>query len=354
MKKGVTLRAELNVGTDSASAVAQAQRKLEAAFARANPDLKMSVVGQQASAGALVLKLYIEGQQAAPLDFVATAREALRLALEKVQPSPPTLNVGPGTGPAFGPAIDVVENEDENEGLYSPQPGRELRRARTSLAGKKKKAPPKRKKKLSGKMRPVAPPSIFHDCPLSGSGGDHHLNEVKNRTDMAPHWRNTSLQSLIELDWPQAINERDRVNWPSRDMEAVKKNEGMPIRIKGWLAAAKKEEEESCNCNSQKDVDYHLWIVDAESKADKHHRGESVVCEVTPRVRALHTRWGIRHIGKIARSLTMVRLSGWLMMDQHHAEQLGKFRATLWEIHPIMEFEVRRDGKWVALDDDEG
>ncbi|HEV7857991.1 MAG TPA: hypothetical protein VGO91_05130 [Pyrinomonadaceae bacterium] len=354
MKKGVTLRAALRVGTDAASAVVRAQRKLEAAFARANPDLKMSVLGQRASGGVLVLKLYIEGQQAAPLDFVAKASEALRLAVEKVQPASLAFNVGPGTGPAFGPAIDVVENEDENEGLYSPQPGREARGARASITGKQKKSAPRRKKKLSGKTRPVMPPSTFHDCPLSGSGGDRPLNEIKNRTDMARHWRDTSIESLKELDWPQTINEKDRPNWSSSDMEAVKQNEGLPIRIQGWLAAAKKEGEESCNCNSQKDVDYHLWIVDDKSKADEDHRGESVVCEVTPRIRALHTGWDIKLIGKVVQSLTKVRLSGWLLMDQHHAEQLGEFRATLWEIHPIMEFEVQRGGKWVTLDDDVG
>jgi hypothetical protein len=352
MKKGVTLRVELNIKTDDASAVAQAQRKLEAAFARANPDLKMRVVGQWAKAGGLVLKLYIEGQQAAPLDFVATASEALRRAIEKARPSAGKFNAGPGTGLSFGPAIDVVENEDENDGLYSPKHGREPRRPKASLPRKVKKALPRRKKKLSGRTRPVAPPSTFNDCPLSGSGGDRPLNEIKNRTDMASHWRDTSVQSLIELDWPQTINEKDRLNWSSKDMKAVKKNEGTPIRIKGWLAAAKKEEEESCNCNSQTDVDYHLWIVADKSKADKDHRGESVVCEVSPRVRALHTGWDIKHIGKIVESMTKVRLSGWLLMDQHHAEQLGEFRATLWEIHPIMIFEIERDGKWVALDDD--
>jgi hypothetical protein len=359
MKKGVTLRAELRVGTGAGgSGVAQAQRKLEKAFASANPDLKMRVLGegQSSSAGVIVLKLYIEGEQAAPLDFVATASEAIRRAVEKVQPYPAKFNVGPGAaaaGVVSGPAIDVVENEDENEGLYSPQPGRKPGKIRAPVPGKKKRALPQRKKKLSGKTRPVAPPTTFHDCPLSGSGGDRPLNEIKNRTDMSPHWRDTSIESLIELDWPQTINEKDRLNWSSKDMKAVKKNEGLPIRIKGWLAAAKGEGEESCNCNSQKDVDYHLWLVDDVTKADKDHRGESVVCEVTPRVRALHTGWDIKRIGKIAESLTKVRLSGWLMMDQHHAEQLGEFRATLWEIHPVMKFEVERDGKWVALDDDE-
>jgi hypothetical protein len=42
-------------------------------------------------------------------------------------------------------------------------------------------------------------------------------------------------------------------------------------------------------------------------------------------------------------------------MDQEHPEQLPgtthPTRGTLWEIHPIIEFEVMQDGDWVPLDD---
>jgi hypothetical protein len=39
------------------------------------------------------------------------------------------------------------------------------------------------------------------------------------------------------------------------------------------------------------------------------------------------------------------------MLDPDHAAHLGKYRDTLWEIHPITRFEVFRDGKFVDLDD---
>jgi hypothetical protein len=37
------------------------------------------------------------------------------------------------------------------------------------------------------------------------------------------------------------------------------------------------------------------------------------------------------------------------MLDQEHPEQLEKTRGTLWELHPIIEFEVRQGGDWVPL-----
>ena len=45
-----------------------------------------------------------------------------------------------------------------------------------------------------------------------------------------------------------------------------------------------------------------------------------------------------------------VRVSGWLMLDPDHRNHLGKFRNTLWEIHPITKFEVFKDGAFVDLD----
>jgi hypothetical protein len=46
-----------------------------------------------------------------------------------------------------------------------------------------------------------------------------------------------------------------------------------------------------------------------------------------------------------------VRVSGWVLMDQEHPDQLGKTRGTLWEIHPVMQFEVQQGNQWIALDE---
>jgi hypothetical protein len=47
---------------------------------------------------------------------------------------------------------------------------------------------------------------------------------------------------------------------------------------------------------------------------------------------------------------TKVRISGWLLMDQEHPDQVGKTRGTIWEIHPIIAFDVQRGNTWVSLD----
>jgi len=38
------------------------------------------------------------------------------------------------------------------------------------------------------------------------------------------------------------------------------------------------------------------------------------------------------------------------MVDPDHVNHLGKYRGTLWEVHPITKFEVFQDGQFVDLD----
>jgi hypothetical protein len=41
-------------------------------------------------------------------------------------------------------------------------------------------------------------------------------------------------------------------------------------------------------------------------------------------------------------------------MDPEHPDQIGKTRGTIWEIHPIIGFEVASGSGWVALDHNSG
>jgi len=38
------------------------------------------------------------------------------------------------------------------------------------------------------------------------------------------------------------------------------------------------------------------------------------------------------------------------MLDPEHRNMVGKYRGTIWEIHPITKIEVFKDGQWVDLD----
>jgi hypothetical protein len=195
-----------------------------------------------------------------------------------------------------------------------------------------------------GKPEPVA--MDFQGCPPSGDGGDPALNTLKNRVDET-QWQPTTVSALLALDWPKSIEGKPRSRWSPADAQAIAQHEGTPVQLEGYFVQAKKMSPETCNCHSVEHVDYHIWLVDDASK----DRNESIVIETTPRVRTHHPEWVLRSMSDLARRKERVRISGWLLMDPEHPDQLGKTRGSIWEIHPVMQIETFSGGAWRPLDD---
>lgn len=186
----------------------------------------------------------------------------------------------------------------------------------------------------------------FHGCPPTGDGGDTQLNVRKNRVDDGEggSFHDVTLASILALTWPQSIEKRNRSNWSSADAAEVAKNEGVAVRVVGYIAGVKHEGTESTNCHDVDYRDFHVWLVPNAND----DRSKSVVIEVTPRVRDLRAGWTDSRLSGLTGK--QVRISGWLLMDQEHPEQIGQTRATLWEVHPIMHIEVMTNGSWTSID----
>lgn len=194
-----------------------------------------------------------------------------------------------------------------------------------------------------GKPKPVS--TDFQGCPPSGDGGDPALNTLKNRIDEG-QWQPTTVAALLALDWPKSIEYQSRARWSTSDAEQIAQHEGTPVQVEGYLVSAKKMSPETCNCHSVAYVDFHVWMVDDPNK----DRDQSVVVEVSPRVRSYHNEWTLKRIQDAASRHDKVRISGWLLMDPEHPDQIGKTRGTIWEIHPIMQIETMSGGSWRPLD----
>jgi hypothetical protein len=197
---------------------------------------------------------------------------------------------------------------------------------------------------VTRKAVPVSPD--FDGCPATGDGGDRVLNILKNRVDSAL-WAPTPLSTVLALGWPATVTRRARADWYRSDSTAIARSDGLPVAVEGYFAGAKQEAPEATNCHGadRKFRDWHLWLGSAPGKDRRH----SVVVETTPAIRARHPEWSLADIHRLARDSTLVRVSGWLLFDQEHPEQVGKTRGTLWEIHPIMRIEVKRGGKWSEM-----
>jgi hypothetical protein len=197
-------------------------------------------------------------------------------------------------------------------------------------------------------VKPTPTSSEFKGCPPEGNGGDTILNRLKNRDDVAEQWTPVAFHAILDLPWPPTVGRVPRLGWRESARKQVNRFEGTPVAVEGFLALARLEGPEACNCKSRApdQRDMHVWL-NAEPDPDRH---ESIIVELTPRIRAKHAGWSLETLLGLVHSETAVRISGWLLLDQEHPDQIGNTRGTLWEIHPVMEIEVKKNGNWVKLE----
>ena len=195
------------------------------------------------------------------------------------------------------------------------------------------------------RAEPVNKP--FDGCGPAGSGGDTATDILKDRVDVPTDYKLVDFASLVQLPYPANLS-KSRVQWTADQHAAVTQNEGTPIQAEGYLFDVKQEGPESANCKAADPahVDWHMWLLSAAGDT----RVNAVVVEVTPRIRAMKSAWQYTAIQPLAKEKAHVRISGWLMMDPLHPEQLQKTRGTLWEIHPITKIEVEQSGAWVDVE----
>ncbi len=80
-----------------------------------------------------------------------------------------------------------------------------------------------------------------------------------------------------------------------------------------------------------------------------------MVVEVTPRWRGANPNWNLIAFQHLVSQHARVRITGWLMFDQEHPDQLHTAqnrpatRGTLWELHPVTKIEVLSGGTWREL-----
>jgi len=73
-------------------------------------------------------------------------------------------------------------------------------------------------------------------------------------------------------------------------------------------------------------------------------RARSIVVELNPRLRAKHPGWTPQTLEALARQKAQVRITGWVMLDPEHPDQVGETRGTIWEVHPVTKIETDQGG----------
>jgi hypothetical protein len=187
-------------------------------------------------------------------------------------------------------------------------------------------------------------------CGPSGDGGDTPTNLLKNRTDVPGGVHDVTWGAIAGLPSPSPAP-KHRSDWTDEQLAVIRPYEGIAVRVIGYLVALKPQTNgsgESTNCHWTKasQVDWHMALAKSVGDGEK----DAIVVETTPRVRQSHPKWTPIRLQPWVNTDAPVRITGWLMFDPEHTNHLGKYRMTLWEIHPIISIEVFQNGGWVELD----
>jgi hypothetical protein len=165
----------------------------------------------------------------------------------------------------------------------------------------------------------------------------------------AARYHDVTFDGLASLPYP--VDKPHRHNWTTDHLNDIARYEGTPVRVVGYIVALKPQtggsgESTNCHWTGAAEVDWHIALVGEPGKGEE----ESVVVETTPRIRRNHPQWTAPRLHPWVDAPAPVRVSGWLMLDPEHRNHLGRYRGTLWEVHPITRIEVWEDTAWVSLD----
>jgi hypothetical protein len=191
----------------------------------------------------------------------------------------------------------------------------------------------------------VTPKPPFN-CPDQGSATSNDkkiLNKLKNRIKPPPSPTKMTSAEINAL--------------PTKEKAKVNTLQNRGVVVEGFLVAAKQQGAESTNCGEGgANADYHLWLVDSEDQVDltdndtiRASKGISTVIEITPRWRKVNPGWSLKTLNRLIKQKAKFRVTGWLMLDPEHPDQIGQTRGSIWEIHPITKIEVLNGSKWVEI-----
>ena len=193
------------------------------------------------------------------------------------------------------------------------------------------------KQEASQPQTAQAPGATFHGIPPEGDGGDPDLNKLKNRWTAPQTTRAYSVNDIMSFAHDKLDNagreRRDR--WSRAALAQASEYESQGVTVEGYLIAAKESGPESCNGHSEVYRDFHIWIGSSPNSA----KSESIIVEMTPFWKEQYPEWTLRRLESLTSSHPKVKVTGWILWDEEHADEVGKSRGSQWEVHPVTKFE---------------
>lgn len=212
-------------------------------------------------------------------------------------------------------------------------------------------------------------------CTLAGNGGaETWQNEAKNNFCPTGPAKPITIVEMVDLQGK--VQEDSSIPFgnphnhpltatagPATDRKPLQEmGEGTMVSLEGFVKLARQEGPESVNCGSNisniaGNHDIHISIVDSPTAEEC----SGVVVEMVPHHRP--ESWTPANVNAVAQANLRVRVTGQLMFDSSHTPCRNGTsisgdpkRSSLWEVHPIYEFDVCPSGNcsggtgWVPLE----
>ncbi len=163
-----------------------------------------------------------------------------------------------------------------------------------------------------------------------------YLIEQKNRVDVPSHYEPLTFADFLALP---ALSER----YTASEWEIVRTYTQRAVTVEGYIAEviAVRDGTTYGRPPAEGDFHVHLRATSQPECSPGGPRGEQLVTEVTPPFRPPKTGWSFEALLDLCRRQVRVRISGWLLHDYQHVRDIGDWRASAWEIHPVTQIEVQ-------------
>lgn len=189
-------------------------------------------------------------------------------------------------------------------------------------------------------------------CPPEGSGGDVIVNRLKNRATVPASYEPLTVEQFLQALPPDLHTPRSRAQVSRAHRAYLESHEAVGVTLEGYVLDAEHMWPEEANCYALTRRDFHVWLGATRPpslREGKAMRAQAVIVEPTPAGQQAHATWRRDLLERLATDAARVRVSGWLMYDADHPEEVGKTRGTLWEVHPVTRIEVWSGGQWLEL-----
>lgn len=172
-------------------------------------------------------------------------------------------------------------------------------------------------------------------CALIFTAQYGYLLEVKNRTEVPAQYTSMTFAEFLALPGFSA-------GYTDGDWEAVRTNTARAVNLEGYIAEVRQVRDGLNYGRLPWHGDIHLHLRERPQPRcfPDGPRREQLVTEVTPPFQPPKTGWSFETLLDLCEHQTRVRISGWLLHDYVHADGVGRWRASAWEIHPVTKIEV--------------